>query len=109
MSKPGSPVALPSANVSDMLEILADPVRYQQNINELKAIRAANGLCVRIDRPGSGLKDAAGDHVSETEMDGFKETDFDAVIVNNGTLDQLEVQAMKMLDVLMDKIRKGEA
>lgn len=37
MSKPGMPVAPPSANVSDMLAILADPAQYRKHLEELKA------------------------------------------------------------------------
>ena len=37
MSKPGIPTAPPSANVSDMLAILADPAQYRQHLEELKA------------------------------------------------------------------------
>lgn len=37
MSKPGSLVAPPSANVSDMLAILADPAQYRKHLDELKA------------------------------------------------------------------------
>ena len=37
MSKPGIPTAPPSANVSDMLAILADPVQYRKHLEELKA------------------------------------------------------------------------
>lgn len=38
MSKPGTLIAPPSKNVSDMLEILADPVKYRQHLDELKAM-----------------------------------------------------------------------
>jgi hypothetical protein len=54
-------------------------------INEADAIKAAGGKVVRIDRPGF----VAAGHVSETELLGY---DFDHVIVNDGTVVDLQLK-----------------
>ena len=51
--------------------------------NEGDAIRALGGLVVRVERPGVGPING---HESETALDGY---DFDLVVVNDGTLDEL--------------------
>ena len=55
-------------------------VRFQ---NEANAIRENGGILIRINR-NTGLNDT---HISETALDDYK--DFDLVIDNNGTLDEL--------------------
>lgn len=60
--------------------ILVDDVRF---INELEVIRAHAGLIVKIVRPGF---DGANNHSSETSLDEFSA--WDAVVINNGTLDE---------------------
>ncbi len=51
--------------------------------NEADAIRAFGGLVVRVERPGVGPING---HESEIALDGY---DFDLVVVNDGTLDEL--------------------
>lgn len=51
--------------------------------NEAQAIKDAGGYIVRVTRPGV---EAVNAHVSETALDGW---DFDAFLVNNGTLADL--------------------
>ncbi len=59
--------------------------------NELKKIRAERtGFLVKIVRTGAGLTGAAAAHQSETEQEGFKDSDFDLVIWNDRGLDLLE-------------------
>lgn len=55
-------------------------VRFE---NEANAIRENGGILIRINR-NTGLNDT---HISETALDDYK--DFDLVIDNNGTLDEL--------------------
>lgn len=57
-------------------------------LNEADAIRERGGQIVRIDRPGVGpATDKDGKvHVSEVGLDGY---DFDHLIVNNGTVEDL--------------------
>jgi hypothetical protein len=57
--------------------------------NEIKAIRGAGGKVIRIVRPGAGLDGAGSLHVSETEQAGIPDSEFDFVIPNKGTLEDL--------------------
>lgn len=66
-------------------------------LNEILGIRAAGGRLVRIKRDGAGLDGAAGAHVSETEQDSIPDDAFDAVIVNDGTLEELEGAVMQLV------------
>lgn len=54
-----------------------------RHLNEADRIKAAGGEVWRIVRPGTA---ASNDHITETALDDYG---FDAVIVNNGTLDEL--------------------
>lgn len=67
--------------------------------NEADAIRERGGVLLRIERPGVGpaTNDAGEAHTSETALDGWS---FDAVIVNDGTLAQLEALVLGNLTVL---------
>jgi len=58
--------------------------------NEMAAIRAAGGKVIRVFRPGAGLEGAGGLHISEREQAGIPDTDFDLVIQNDRTLDDLK-------------------
>lgn len=62
--------------------------------NEADGIRARGGIVVRINRPGVGP--AVGEdgevHVSEIDLDEY---DFDYVIDNDGTLEQLRERAIR--------------
>ena len=51
--------------------------------NEAEAIRARGGLVIRVERPGYGPING---HTSEIALDGF---DFDSVIDNDGTVEDL--------------------
>lgn len=51
--------------------------------NEVKAIKDREGIIIRIERPGTETSD----HYSETALDNYK--DWDEVIVNDGTMDDL--------------------
>jgi len=59
--------------------ILIDDVRF---MNELAVIKGLGGKIVKIDRPGFA---AGGNHASETSLDEY--TDWDAVILNDGSLE----------------------
>lgn len=56
--------------------------------NEFDRVRREGGVLIRIDRPGV---DPANDHVSEHALDG---ADWDAVVVNDGTPDQLRYRVL---------------
>lgn len=58
--------------------------------NELGAIKKAGGKTIRIIRPGAGLTGMAAKHQSEVEMASIPDSAFDAVIVNGGTMEELQ-------------------
>lgn len=70
--------------------------------NELEAVKAAGGRVIRVIRPGAGLEGAAGAHASETEQASIQDNEFDAVIVNDGSLEGLAVK----VDVVLRKFRE---
>ena len=75
------------------IHILIDDVRF---MNELDTVRAENGLIVKIERPGFN---GAGNHASETSLDAY--ADWNRVIVNDGTLADLQRQINAMTDELL--------
>lgn len=60
-------------------------------LNEADAIRKRGGKIIRIERPGVG---PANSHISETGLDNY---DFDAVIVNDGSLFDLRDKLYEVL------------
>lgn len=62
--------------------------------NEAAIIAERGGYVVRVNRPGVG---PAGDHPSEVDLDDYN---FDAVIENNGTLDDLSFDVKYALNNL---------
>lgn len=78
------------------LEIKSNPEVYNEGYpnwlitdtrfpNEIKAIKNNNGICIRVNR-GKDI-DTSNFHESETALDDFK--DWDHVIDNNGTIEEL--------------------
>jgi hypothetical protein len=58
--------------------------------SELDAVRAAGGIAWRLRRPETDDATAGiAGHVSEVEIDGIPDGDFDEVITNDGSLDDL--------------------
>lgn len=74
--------------------IVITDARFQ---NEIDAIHAMCGQIWKVERPGTG---PANDHVSEHEWN--REENFDAVIVNSGTLEDL---SRVVIDALEDEVR----
>lgn len=66
--------------------VLTD-VRY---LNEIRAVRASGGKVIRVTRPGAGLTGGAAQHSSETEQAGLADSEFDAVIHNDESLEALQ-------------------
>ena len=59
-------------------------------LNEMQHIRGAGGVLVRVVRPGAGLEGAYAKHQSEAEMAAVPDKEFDKVIQNTGTLNDLK-------------------
>ena len=71
--------------------VVFSDVRFR---NEAAAVRKNWGHNWRINRPGTL---AANDHISETEMDGYKE--FDEILSNDGSLKELYAQIDKIMEL----------
>lgn len=62
--------------------------------NEVKAIKDRGGIVIKVNRD-TGLKDS---HISEHALDDYN--DYDCVIDNNGTIDELIVKVATMMETL---------
>jgi len=80
--------------------ILVPDVRH---LNEIKCIRDAGGTLIRVVRPGAGLTGGAGQHGSESEMRKIPDSEFDVVIHNDGTLDDLMFKVEGVMNLLTGK------
>lgn len=58
--------------------------------NEVLGIQRIGGIVVRVDRPAAGLSGPAAEHASEREMAHLADGVFDDVVVNDGSLLDLE-------------------
>lgn len=59
-------------------------------LNEAKEIKKRGGLLVRINRDNRDTDKKNQNHVSETDLDNYK--DWDAIIQNNGTIEDLIIK-----------------
>ena len=87
----------PSLNDDISGTVFAD-IRFK---NEVAEFKKAGAKLIRIVRGGAGLSGAAAQHVSEAEQDQIPDTEFDAVIHNEGTLEDLRLQVESVLRMLM--------
>ncbi|PNU19305.1 hypothetical protein C2E25_13255 [Geothermobacter hydrogeniphilus] len=76
----------------DRVHILVDDVRF---MNELRSIRELDGRIIKIERPGYA---AAGNHASETSLDGFDA--WDDIILNDGSLELFKSRVAELPRVL---------
>lgn len=72
------------------ISVVAPDVRF---LNEASMVHQMGGYVLRVERPGLPV----GDHASEIEGDTIE---YDHVLVNNGTLDDLSVRVDKYLSFL---------
>lgn len=72
------------------IHIVVDDVRF---LNELNVIRAHGGRIVKIERPGFA---GANNHSSETSLDDYR--DWDAIVVNDGTLGEFRDKVVRLAD-----------
>ena len=63
-------------------------------VDEAEAVRARGGIIIRVNRPGFGPING---HVSETALDGY---DFDAVLVNDGSIEDLAAKVEAIVPAL---------
>lgn len=76
----------------DMNWIITD-TRFE---NEAEAIKKYHGILIRVNRnPNNVIKAVLDEHPSETSLDNYKE--FDYVIENNGTIEELVEQVKQIL------------
>lgn len=80
--------------------VLVDDVRF---MNELNVIREHDGLIVKIERPGF---DGANSHSSETSLDDYQA--WDAIIINDGTLEQFYRKVEEVTGALLHNIKGVE-
>ena len=81
-------VVVALSQIGTSTDVVFTDVRFP---NEAKALADMNGAIVRVIRPNTN---AVNDHESEVAMDRY---DFDATILNNGTLDDLNSQVERVL------------
>lgn len=77
---------------TEAISTVVPDIRFR---NEVDAFRAAGAKLVRVVRPSAGLEGGAGQHVSEAEQASIPDSAFDAVIVNDGSLEKLEETLLK--------------
>lgn len=80
--------------MSGRANIVVTDVRFP---NEAAAIQSWGGRVIRVDRPGAAAKGGVQNHASETSMELW--SGWDGVIVNDGTLADLEDAVAKFLDL----------
>lgn len=85
-----------SASAAKPRGVVFDDARF---FNELEAIHAVRGRTWKIIRPGAGLKGEAAQHKSETSLAGYD--NFDAIIVNNKSLADLEDIVSRIAEVTL--------
>jgi hypothetical protein len=73
-------------------DVVVTDVRFP---NEVQAITQAGGHVFRVDRPSTTLTIDAAQHASETSLAGIPEKAFAGVIVNTGTLEDLERMVLR--------------
>jgi hypothetical protein len=66
-------------------------------LNEFEGIKAADGIAIRVVRPGSGLKGVQAKHASETQAKLIPDHKFGAVFQNTKTLDDLAQMVDKFM------------
>jgi hypothetical protein len=85
---------------SKVLGVVIADVRFK---NEIKGIKEAGGKLVRVIRPGAGLQGSFALHQSEAEMAEIPDSEFDSVIQNTGTLDDLKKSVDDFVTTLLHK------
>lgn len=77
------------------MNVVIPDVRFR---NEVERLKLDGAKLIRVVRPGAGLSGASGQHVSETEQTSIPEEMFDAVITNDGTLEDLAKRVVEVVE-----------
>lgn len=64
--------------------------------NEFNAIKATGGKLIRLKRAAAGLQGTEALHASETEQQSIRDTEFDYVVENNGTISELAAKLAEL-------------
>jgi len=80
--------------------VVIPDVRFK---NEIQHIRGAGGIMLRVIRPGAGLEGSFALHQSEAEMADIPDAEFDIVIKNVGTLNDLKTSVDEFVTTLLHK------
>jgi len=67
-------------------------------INEVQHLRKEGGKLLRVIRPGAGLEGEFAQHESEIQMSKISDNEFDYVILNTGTLEDLRRKVDQFID-----------
>lgn len=74
--------------------VVIPDVRFR---NEVGAINRAGGKVWKVVRDGAGLEGEAGLHASEQELRRIPDSEFAAVLDNNGTLEELRAKVLELV------------
>lgn len=74
--------------------VVIPDVRFR---NEVDAINRAGGKVWKVVRDGAGLEGEAGLHASEQELRRIPDSEFAAVLDNNGTLEELRAKVLELV------------
>jgi hypothetical protein len=101
----------------DLVELEDEVAAYPEDVehvafsdlrfyNEAESIKANGGKIVRVKRnfPGVFNDEFDNKHESETQVASFGDDEFDYVLENNSSLDVLQLNTLRMFDVLTDRI-----
>lgn len=84
-------IAMVDKYLSDHNNVLISDVRFK---NELRAIKESGFYTIRIVRPGNPY---SLDDISEKDLDDVPDTDFDFVLINDGSLEELSNKTRDLL------------
>lgn len=84
----------PADQADEPMGVAISDVRFR---NEVDGVRAAGGKVIKIVRPGAGLGGGAGLHPSEVEQASIPDDAFDAILHNDGTLEDLATKVGQLL------------
>lgn len=77
--------------------VIISDCRFANEMNEIKKV---GGKLIRVVRSGAGLSGNFALHQSEVEMSEISDSEFDFVIQNTGTLDQLKIEVDNVVNSL---------